>query len=55
MEALAPVVGVCFAVGCAFGGVSNYMNESRYENAFSNPDFFHLVDELGNPVSQKAE
>ena len=55
MEALSPVIGVCLAVGCAAGGISTAYENFRYERALSNPDILHLVDEMGNPVSQETK
>jgi len=55
MEALSPVIGVCLAVGCAAGGISTAYENFRYERALSEPGILHLVDEVGNPVSQEAK
>jgi len=55
MEALSPVIGVCLAIGCAAGGITTAYENFRYERALSQPGVLHLVDEMGNPVSQKAE
>lgn len=55
MEALSSVVGVCLAVGCVAGGVSTAYENFRYERALADPGILHLVDEMGNPVSQEAK
>ena len=55
MEALSPVIGVCLAVGCVAGGVSTAYENFRYERALTDPGILHLVDEMGNPVSQEAK
>ena len=55
MEALTPVVGICVAVGCAFGGITTAYESFRYERALEDPGFLHLVDEMGNPVSQELK
>mgnify|MGYP001222620013 CR=1 FL=1 len=55
MEALTPVVGICVAVGCAFGGITTAYDNFRYERALEDPSFLYLVDEVGNPVSQELE
>ena len=55
MEALSPVIGICLAVGCAAGGLSTAYENYRYDRALEDPTILHLVDEVGNPVSQEAD
>lgn len=55
MEVLSPVLGVCLAIGCAAGGLATAYENFRYERALEDPSVLHLVDEVGNPVSQEAK
>ncbi len=55
MEVLTPVLGVCLAIGCVAGGLSTAYENFRYERALEDPSILHLVDEVGNPVSQEPE
>ena len=55
MEALAPVIGFTLTVGVVLGSASNAYQNFRYEWALEDPDMLHLVDEMGNPVSQEAK
>ena len=55
MEALSPVIGVCLAIGCAAGGISNAYESFRYQRALTDPDILHLVDEVGNPVRKETK
>ena len=55
MEALSPVIGLCLVVGCAAGGISTAYENFRYERALNQPGVLHLVDEMGNPVSQETK
>ena len=55
MEALSPVIGVCLAIGCAAGGITTAYDNFRYERALTEPGVLHLVDEMGNPVSQETK
>ena len=45
----------CAASGAFVGGFSEALHNSAYAEAMSNPAFFHLVDENGNPVSQEIK
>ena len=41
------------AVGClCLGGYEALSSDAKYERALEDPDFYYLVDETGNPVSQ---
>ena len=51
----ATVVSACIGVGCCIGGVSNAYDKILYDRAIENPSFLYLVDEDGNPVTQKAK
>ena len=55
MEALSPVIGICLTIGCAAGGISTAYENLRYERALTDPTILHLVDEMGNPVSQETD
>ena len=55
MEALSPVIGLCLVIGCAAGGISTAYENFRYERALNHPGVLHLVDEMGNPVSQETK
>ena len=55
MEVLSPILGVCLAIGCAAGGLATAYENFRYERALEDPSVLHLVDEVGNPVSQEAK
>ena len=55
MEVLSPVIGICLAIGCAAGGISAAYDSFRYERALTDPSILYLVDEVGNPVSQKTD
>ena len=54
-----PVV-VCIITGCLLlGGITGAAEKAghyyNYENFLNDPDSYHLVDSLGNPVSQDLE
>ena len=55
MEIMSPVIGVCLAIGCTAGGLATAYENYRYDRALEDPAILHLVDEMGNPVSQEAE
>lgn len=55
MEVLFPVLSICIAIGCAAGGLTTAYENYRYDRALEDPSILHLVDEMGNPVSQEAE
>lgn len=42
-------------VGLAVGGVTSSVDRFKYEHAIEDPDFMHLVDELGNPVGEEIK
>ena len=42
--------------GClCFGGYEAFSLDAKYDRALSDPEFYHLVDEAGNPVSQLTD
>ncbi len=51
---IALIVAGCVGGGACLGGYSAFSQEFKYDRALSNPDFYYLVDEAGNPVSQVA-
>ena len=55
MEALTPVIGFTLTVGVVLGSASNAYQDFRYEWALEDPSMLHLVDEMGNPVSQETK
>lgn len=54
-EVASLVIMCCAGVGCCTGGVLNAYDSFRYDRAINDPSFVYLVDEAGNPVSQKVE
>ena len=48
---------VAYAVaGClCLGGFEAFSSDAKYERALNDPDFYHLVDEAGNPVSELTD
>lgn len=45
----------CAASGAFVGGFSEVLHNSAYAEAMSDPAFFYLVDEDGNPVGKDAK
>lgn len=52
---LAFFLTTCAASGAFVGGFSEALHNSAYAKAMSDPDFFYLVDEYGNPVGQEVK
>lgn len=52
---LACVMAVCATSGAFFGIYTDAMHDESYVKALNNPDFFYLVDNRGNPVSQEVK
>ena len=52
---LAIVVSACATGGAFVGGFSEALHNKLYTEALSDPDFYHLVDENGNPVRQSFD
>lgn len=46
------MVSVCAASGAFVGGFSEALHDKVYADALSDPDFYYLVDQDGNPVRQ---
>ena len=55
MEGLTSLAGVCLAIGCAIGGVANAVDDWKYQSALKDPNFYNLIDESGNSVSEQFE
>ena len=49
---IALVVAGCLSGGACLGGYSAFSKDLKYEQVLSDPSFYYLVDEAGNPVSQ---
>ena len=41
--------------GALLGGTINAIDSMKYRNAMSDPSFYHLVDDAGDPVSQEIK
>ena len=52
---IALVVAGCVGGGACLGGYSAFSQEFKYDRALSDPGFYYLVDEAGDPVSQVAD
>ncbi len=48
---------IAFAIaGClCLGGYEAFSHDAKYERALNDPEFYYLVDEVGNPVSQLTD
>ena len=51
---IAIIVAGCVGGGACIGGYSAFSQEFGYERALSDPEFYYLVDEAGDPVGQVA-
>lgn len=49
---LALILTTTTAGGAFVGIFSESLHDKAYANNLSDPSFYHLVDEFGNPVSQ---
>lgn len=49
------VVASCLLVGSLTGAVERFGGDASYENFVNDPSNYHLVDDLGRPVSQEAK
>ena len=49
---VACVIAGCLLVGSLSGAAEKAGNHFYYENFLNDPDNYHLVDSLGNPVSK---
>lgn len=52
---IALVVAGCLGGGACLGGYEAASQSALYNQVLSDPDFYHLVDEVGNPVSELAD
>jgi hypothetical protein len=53
-EVVSACVAIGMGVGCFAGGISLAWSDHAYQRALQDPEFFYLVDEAGNPVSQES-
>ena len=53
--ALAIFLSACATSGAFVGGFSEALHDKAYAEALADPEFYHLVDEDGNPVCQSFE
>ena len=53
--ALAIFLSACATSGAFVGGFSEALHDKAYAEALADPDFYHLVDEDGNPVRQSFD
>ena len=49
------LLSACMASGAFVGGFSEALHDKAYEEALSDPSFYYLVDDVGNPVSQEVQ
>ncbi len=49
---VALIVAGSIGGGACLGSLEAFSQDVHYRNALDNPDFYHLVDEIGNPVSE---
>ena len=52
---LAVILSACATSGAFVGGFSEALHNKVYAEALSNPNFYYLVDEDGNPVRQSFD
>lgn len=49
------IVATCVGGGACLGGYNTLSQDFAYDRALSDPDFYYLVDETGNPVSELSD
>ena len=49
----AVLLTVCCGLGLCLGGAINAYDKAALEEALNDPNFYHLVDQAGNPVSKE--
>jgi len=49
------VLAACVGGGACLGGYESASQSAHYRETLNNPDFYYLVDEAGNPVSQEPD
>lgn len=47
------VLAICIGSGACIGGMSSANEERQYHDALRDPDFYHLVDEAGECISEE--
>ena len=52
---LAIMMCACTASGAFVGSFSEALHDAHYREALADPNFYHLVDQGGNPVSQEMQ
>lgn len=49
------LLATCLGVGAVVSGLSEAWAKESYNRSLRDPDLYHLVDQLGNPVGQKVQ
>jgi len=49
---VAMFLATCLGAGSCMGGFENWSQSNYYRTIIKDPGFYHLVDDVGNPVSQ---
>ena len=49
------LVAACVGTGSCLGGYEGWSQSDHYQRTLRDPDFYHLVDDVGNPVSQNFQ
>ena len=49
---IAAVLAACVGTGSCLGGFESWSQSDHYRRPLTDPSFYHLVDDVGNPVSQ---
>ena len=52
---LAMIMCACAGSGAFVGSFSEALHNAAYAEVLSDPSFYYLVDESGNPVGQKVQ
>ena len=52
---VASVVTGCLMIGSLTGAAGKLADDKIYNDFLENPDNYHLVDDLGRPVSQESK
>lgn len=46
------VLAACVGTSSYLGGFESWSQSNHYRRTLTDPGFYHLVDDVGNPVSQ---
>ena len=49
---IAAVLAACVGTVSCLGGFESWSQSDHYRRPLTDPSFYHLVDDVGNPVSQ---